>query len=113
MRRGIPRAAACVSTASVSRGRPGRAVREEAADYLRRYFPPPAEGRSCEVNLEALAWIERIAPRWSAGYVLTIDYGYTRAEAMRFPAGTLMATGVTRRGTTCWRSRASATSPRT
>ena len=37
------------------------------------------------------------AAGWSAsatrsvdGYVLTIDYGYTRAEAVRFPAGTLM-----------------------
>jgi len=24
------------------------------------------------------------------GYVLTIDYGYTRAESIRFPGGTLM-----------------------
>ena len=36
------------------------------------------------------AWIERIAAALRDGYVLTIDYGYTRAEAMRFPAGTLM-----------------------
>ena len=28
--------------------------------------------------------------RCEAGYVLTIDYGYTRAESVRFPAGTLM-----------------------
>jgi SAM-dependent MidA family methyltransferase len=26
----------------------------------------------------------------SKGYVLTVDYGFTRAESVRFPAGTLM-----------------------
>jgi len=59
-------------------------------DYLRRYFPPPEEGRLYEANLDALEWMERIGRSLDSGYMLTIDYGYTRAEASRFPAGTLM-----------------------
>jgi SAM-dependent MidA family methyltransferase len=62
----------------------------EVDRYLRQYFPPPEEGRSYEVNLAALEWIERIARTLDQGYVLTVDYGYTCAESVRFPAGTLM-----------------------
>jgi SAM-dependent MidA family methyltransferase len=61
-----------------------------AADYHRRWFPAPEEGRWYEVNLAALRWMERIGRSLQAGYMLTIDYGYTRNEAVRFPAGTLM-----------------------
>ncbi|HUB80051.1 MAG TPA: SAM-dependent methyltransferase [Bryobacteraceae bacterium] len=61
-----------------------------AADYLRTNFPAPEEGNWYEINLPALAWMDRIARSLRAGYVLTIDYGYTRAEAVRFPRGTLM-----------------------
>jgi SAM-dependent MidA family methyltransferase len=69
----------------------GEPAGEEIADYMRRYFPPPSEeGALFEVNLEALAWLERIA-RALHGYVFTIDYGYTRAESVRFPRGTLMS----------------------
>jgi SAM-dependent MidA family methyltransferase len=66
-------------------------AREEVVDYLRRYFPPPAEGALFEVNLDALAWLERIAHAMEAGFVFTIDYGYTRAESVRFPRGALMS----------------------
>ena len=62
----------------------------EAEEYLRRYFPAPDEGRVYEVNLDALRWMERIARSIEAGVVVTVDYGYTRAESVRFPAGTLM-----------------------
>lgn len=68
----------------------GGAVSEESDAYLRRYFPAPEEGRVYEVSLESLHWIDRIATTLTKGYVLTIDYGYTRAESVRFPAGTLM-----------------------
>ena len=61
-----------------------------ADEYLRRYYPPPEEGRWYEVNLHALAWLRRMAAALSKGYVLTVDYGFTRAESVRFPAGTLM-----------------------
>jgi len=65
-------------------------VSAEADDYLRRYYPSPEEGRWYEVNLAALAWMKRIAAVLTNGYVLTIDYGFTRAESVRFRAGTLM-----------------------
>jgi SAM-dependent MidA family methyltransferase len=65
-------------------------VGEEADDYLRRYYPVPAEGRWYEVNRDGLRWMERIAAMLTKGYVLTIDYGFTRAESVRFRAGTLM-----------------------
>jgi SAM-dependent MidA family methyltransferase len=68
----------------------GDAVDEDVEAYLRRYFPPPEAGRTYEAGLEALVWIERIAARLARGMVLTIDYGYTRAESVRFPDGTLM-----------------------
>jgi SAM-dependent MidA family methyltransferase len=68
----------------------GEEARAEVDDYLQRYFPPPEQGNSYEANLEALAWMERIAARLARGRVFTIDYGYTRAESIRFPAGTLM-----------------------
>jgi len=69
----------------------GGPVCPEAEDYLRRYFPPPAEGRRYEVNLDALAAIDRIARALRRGFVLTVDYGFTRAESIRFPEGTLMS----------------------
>ncbi len=68
----------------------GGECRAEVSRYLRRYFPPPEEGRAYEANLEALGWLERIGRSLAAGWVLTIDYGYTRPEAIRFAAGTLM-----------------------
>jgi len=66
-------------------------VREEADEYLRRYYPAPEEGRWYEVNLLALEWLQRINALLTKGYVLTIDYGFTRAESLRLPAGTLMS----------------------
>ncbi len=66
-------------------------VRPEAEEYFRCYFPPPEEGRWYEANLEALAWLDRIARSLDSGFALTIDYGYTRREWMRFAAGTLMS----------------------
>ncbi|HTQ54005.1 MAG TPA: SAM-dependent methyltransferase [Bryobacteraceae bacterium] len=69
----------------------GGPAREEVAAYLQQYFPPPVEGNRYEVNLAAQDWMERIARALTAGFVLTIDYGYTRAESARFPRGTLMS----------------------
>jgi len=68
----------------------GEVVGDEADEYLRRYYPQPEEDRWYEVNLEALRWLNRIAASLTKGYVLTIDYGFTRAESLRFAAGTLM-----------------------
>jgi SAM-dependent MidA family methyltransferase len=58
--------------------------------YLRRFFPPPEEGRWYEVPTLDL-WMARIARSLAEGCVLTIDYGYTREESARFPRGTLMS----------------------
>ena len=68
----------------------GGAVSCEVEQYLRRWFPPPEEGRCYEANLNALAWMQRLARSLRSGYLLTIDYGFTRRESIRFPAGTLM-----------------------
>jgi SAM-dependent MidA family methyltransferase len=43
------------------------------------------------VNLEALAWMGRIAASLERGFALTVDYGHTRRESARFPQGTLMS----------------------
>jgi SAM-dependent MidA family methyltransferase len=63
---------------------------EDVDDYLRRYFPLPEEGRLYEAGIDARGWVERISRSLQSGYVLSIDYGFTRSEAVRFPAGTLM-----------------------
>jgi SAM-dependent MidA family methyltransferase len=65
-------------------------ISPEAAEYLRTCFPAPQEGNWYEINLPALAWMDRIARALRAGYVFTVDYGYTCSEAVRFPHGTLM-----------------------
>jgi SAM-dependent MidA family methyltransferase len=63
-------------------------------DYIKRFAPGLAEGQKTEANLAALDALERIASTLEAGYILTIDYGYTAEEiaaARRFPEGSLMA----------------------
>jgi SAM-dependent MidA family methyltransferase len=70
---------------------PGAAVSPAIDDYLRRYYPPPEEGQWYEVNLDAIHWMEHISRTLDNGFVLTVDYGLTRAEALRFPSGTLMS----------------------
>ena len=63
-------------------------------DYLKRFTPGLAKGQKTEANLAALEALERIASSLEAGYILTIDYGYTAEEiaaARRFPEGSLMA----------------------
>jgi SAM-dependent MidA family methyltransferase len=68
----------------------GETVRPELDEYFRRYYPSAEAGRWYEANLNAIEWTRRIARALERGFVLTIDYGYTRAESVRFPAGTLM-----------------------
>ncbi|MCL4402610.1 MAG: SAM-dependent methyltransferase, partial [Acidobacteria bacterium] len=69
----------------------GGPASEAVEAYLRRYFPEPVEGNVYEANLQAMRWMERIAGALADGWMLTIDYGYTRPEAVRFPQGTLMS----------------------
>ena len=68
----------------------GVRANEEMAAYFRRYWAPPEEGRRYEAGSKALSWLARIAAALEDGYLFTIDYGFTRAESIRFPVGTLM-----------------------
>jgi SAM-dependent MidA family methyltransferase len=68
----------------------GGAVPRQVERYLRAFFPPPEEDRWYEAGLEALRWQERIARSLERGHVMTIDYGFTRPESIRFPQGSLM-----------------------
>ncbi len=68
----------------------GGPVSGDVERFLRRWYPPPEEGRCYEANLRALDWMEQISRFLRRGYLFTIDYGFTRRESVRFPAGTLM-----------------------
>ena len=83
-RRRIPRAARGARPTSVSPGRPAPPFATRRRDYLRRYFPPPEEGRWYEVNLDALAWIERICGALERGLRA---HHRLRIHARREPSG--------------------------
>lgn len=68
----------------------GQRVTPETEAFLARWYPPPQEGWLYEVNHGALEWMARVAKSLRRGYLVVIDYGYTRQESVRFPAGTLM-----------------------
>lgn len=72
-------------------GRKAISPHPKLATYSRRFFPVPAEGNCYEANLEALDWIGRINRALGSSWVLSIDYGYTRAEAVRFARETLLS----------------------
>ena len=44
-----------------------------------------------EVHDAGISWMKKIAAHLDRGFVLTIDYGYTAREALRFPQGSLMS----------------------
>jgi SAM-dependent MidA family methyltransferase len=67
------------------------AAPEEVECYRKRYLGTLSDGRIFEAGLDALSWLDRIAAALEAGYVVSIDYGYTVAELPRFPGGTLMS----------------------
>ena len=54
------------------------------AEFLDRYSVHPTEGERVEVSLLALEWVERIARAFASkrGFVILIDYGYTREEQL-------------------------------
>ncbi|MEM1427447.1 MAG: SAM-dependent methyltransferase, partial [Cyanobacteria bacterium P01_H01_bin.130] len=67
-----------------------------STDAIAQYFerigidltqPPYPDGYMTEVNLAAIAWMEKVAIALRHGYVLTIDYGYT-AQRYYQPART-------------------------
>jgi SAM-dependent MidA family methyltransferase len=56
-------------------------------------LPAVAEDYETEVNLAAASWLREVATRLTTGYLLTIDYGFPRAEYYRpeRTSGTLSA----------------------
>jgi SAM-dependent MidA family methyltransferase len=64
---------------------------DDVLRYAEQYAAPLEDGSLLEVNLSALRWIESIARCLEQGFLLVIDYGYTAAEVIRFPRGTLMS----------------------
>jgi SAM-dependent MidA family methyltransferase len=49
------------------------------------------DGMVREVQTQRLRWLDRIDARLQSGLIVTIDYGFTRRELIRFPHGTLMS----------------------
>ena len=49
------------------------------------------EGVVRETQTYRLSWFDRIHARLERGLIVTIDYGFTRRELIRFPQGTLMS----------------------
>ena len=62
-------------------------------EYMSAGFQNWTEGWEYEVNLRMLEMMERLDARLEQGNVITIDYGFRRAEYRRIPraAGTLMS----------------------
>jgi len=51
-------------------------------EYLDRYSIHPEEGERVEAGLEAQRWMPRVAATVPRGFVVIIDYGYTREELL-------------------------------
>ncbi|MGC8794590.1 MAG: class I SAM-dependent methyltransferase, partial [Bryobacteraceae bacterium] len=66
-------------------------VDDEAVSFLKRFVGRQKEGFLAEIHLEALAWLERIARSLERGFLVVVDYGYTRQELASYPLGTLMS----------------------
>ena len=65
---------------------------DEELEFLDRYGVHPEAGERIEIPLLAQSWIQQIAHSISRGFLLIIDYGYTRNQQLagRY-RGTLMA----------------------
>jgi len=63
------------------------------AAYVARYAPALENGARVEVNRQALAWMQAVAVKLIAGFVLTVDYGdmANRLFAVDRSRGTLLA----------------------
>jgi SAM-dependent MidA family methyltransferase len=49
------------------------------------------DGTLREIQTERLRWLDRIDEHLESGLIVTVDYGFTQKELLRFPAGTLMS----------------------
>ncbi len=50
------------------------------ADYLTRYGAPLMVGQEAEISLAGLSWFETAATALARGFILTVDYGFPKAE---------------------------------
>lgn len=48
--------------------------------YLARYGAPLLVGQEAEVSLAGLAWLEAVSAALERGFLLTVDYGFPKAE---------------------------------
>jgi len=64
---------------------------ETASDGTAGLIDVLEDNQVIEVSTAAMEWMDRIAAALVRGFVLLIDYGYTRRELVRFPEGTLMS----------------------
>ena len=60
--------------------------------YLQQHGAPLVPGQEAEVSLAGLSWLEAAAAALQRGFVLTVDYGFPKAElyAPRRKQGTLL-----------------------
>jgi len=56
--------------------------RAELLEYVDRYSVHPGEGQRVEICLAAQEYVRRIAERVPRGFLVAIDYGYTRDEQL-------------------------------
>ena len=52
----------------------------ELRQHLEKVPAPPSANYETEVNLAALEWIETLSTKLRRGFVLAVDYGYSRPE---------------------------------
>lgn len=55
---------------------------QEELQFLDRYSVHPEPGERIEISVAAQNWIRQIAAAISRGFLLAIDYGYTRSEQL-------------------------------
>jgi SAM-dependent MidA family methyltransferase len=60
-----------------------RAVTDPALAAALAALPPVPAGYQTEINLDAVRWIDALAPKLTRGFVLLIDYGFPRTEYYR------------------------------
>jgi SAM-dependent MidA family methyltransferase len=59
---------------------PGPLSTGELRQHLKKLPPPPFSNYETEVNLAALDWIQTLSEKLVRGFVLAVDYGYSRDE---------------------------------
>lgn len=69
----------------------GPPVHGDLERYLAKHAAHTKDGSLIEVHLDAIGWLDKLDAAIERGFLLFIDYGFTEAERVRFPQGTLMS----------------------